>query len=429
MWSFNEEDKNNNGGYDQFNNNGVGGGQQGHNNNKKGPSSKKGLVPAVLLCTVVLAGTLMAGYTMGGGKFSLGSTPSATTGENSTTSSNVNVEDTTSSAYTAPTVSGVISSATEGKVESVAQKCLDASVLITVTGQGSGSGVIYDKDGYIITNYHVVGADAGEIKVTLFNGEVYDATYIYGDESLDVSVIKIEKTNCPTVEICDEALNYGEQIIVIGNALGNGFTLTSGYVSVPEREVTFSSTYETMTLVQIDAAVNNGNSGGGLFNTAGQLVGIVNAKLSGTTSSGASIDNTGYAIPISTVKRCINDLKEYGYVTGVARLGVSVYNYIEMPNGYKYSGVNVIASVTEGGSADLAGMKEGDILYSINGTAIDSFSTLKQMLTAYSVGDTVEFIIYRPNENASQTSNLQFYLRNCDEIKITLRFVEFNPNA
>lgn len=416
-------------------------GSSGNNNNR---NKKSGLIPAILLCAVLVIGTLMIGYTMGGGKISLGgygvdtttTTASADVSTEATTNAQGDVTTETSATtmattITAPEVTGAVSSATEGKIESVAQKCLNASVLIGVTtnsGSGSGSGVIYTQDGYILTNYHVVGNDTTGIKVTLFSGEEYDAKFVYGDESLDVSVIKIEKNDCSPVELCYDGLNYGEQIIVIGNALGNGFTLTSGYVSAPEREVTFSSTYETMTLVQIDAAVNNGNSGGGLFNTAGQLVGIVNAKLSGTTSAGASIDNIGFAIPISTVLRCVNDLREYGYVTGVARLGVQVQNYIEL-GGYKYTGVNVIAGVTPGGSAELAGLKEGDIIYALNGQTIDSFSTLKKMLTAYSVGDTIEITVYRPNENAGKTSNLNFYLRNCDEVTLTLTFVEFNPNA
>lgn len=416
-------------------------GSSGNNNNR---NKKSGLIPAILLCAVLVIGTLMIGYTMGGGKISLGgygvdtttTTASADVATEATTNAQGDVTTETSATtaattITAPEVTGAVSSATEGKIESVAQKCLNASVLIGVTtssGSGSGSGVIYTQDGYILTNYHVVGNDTTGIKVTLFSGEEYDAKFVYGDESLDVSVIKIEKNDCSPVELCYDGLNYGEQIIVIGNALGNGFTLTSGYVSAPEREVTFSSTYETMTLVQIDAAVNNGNSGGGLFNTAGQLVGIVNAKLSGTTSAGASIDNIGFAIPISTVLRCVNDLREYGYVTGVARLGVQVQNYIEL-GGYKYTGVNVIAGVVEGGSAQLAGIKAGDIIYALNGQSVDSFSTLKKMLTAYSVGDTIEITVYRPNENAGKTSNLNFYLRNCDELTLTLTFVEFNPNA
>lgn len=476
MWSFDEENNNgttpegnggennrgdNNGGYGgnyggygyNNNNNGYndynsynGGGYNGNGGPKKNPSPKKGLIPAVLLCVVVFAATLMIGYTMGGGKLSLGGagvetttvpttdTSGAADGTQSTDETTDIVTDITTQAttVTAPSVSGVSSGATEGKIQSVAEKCLNASVLITVTtstGSGSGSGVIYTTDGYILTNYHVVGSDATSITVTMFDGTEYDAVFVYGDESLDVSVIKIDKNDCTAVEICEDPLDYGEQIIVIGNSLGNGFTLTSGYVSAPEREVTFSSTYETMTLIQIDAAVNNGNSGGGLFNTAGQLVGIVNAKLSGTTSSGASIDNIGFAIPMSTVIRCVNDLKEYGYVTGVARLGIAVQNYLELPNGYKYSGYNVIYSLVPEGSAALAGLQKGDILYAINGQVIDSYSTLKQMLTAYSVGDTIKMTVYRPNGNALQTSNVQFYLRNCDEVTLDVTFVEFNPNA
>ncbi len=462
MWSFDEENKNetpeenggnnadgadtSSNGYNNYSNNGGMGG--GYNNPYGAPNGgnknkKSGLIPALLLCAVVIIGTLLIGYTMGGGKIALGGygaqttttdtadTSGSDTGTSQTEETTAQEETTAATTVTAPGVTGAVSSATEGKIESVAQKCLNASVLIKVTtssGTGSGSGVIYTQDGYILTNYHVVGADAQSVTVTLFSGEELEAKYIYGDESLDVSVIKIEKNDCSPVEICEDGLNYGEQIIVVGNALGNGFTLTSGYVSAPEREVTFSSTYETMTLVQIDAAVNNGNSGGGLFNTAGQLVGIVNAKLSGTTSAGASIDNIGFAIPMSTVLRCVNDLREYGYVTGVARLGVQVQNYIEL-GGYKYTGVNVISGITEGGSAQLAGIKVGDIIYAINGQTVDSFSTLKKMLTAYSIGDTVEFTVYRPNENAGKTTNLNFYLRNCEELTVTLTFVEFNPNA
>ena len=445
MLSFDDQNQNgynngsngdNNGYNNGYNNNGYNnGGDQGGPH--KGRSPKKGLIPAILLCVVVIAATLMIGYTLGGGRFSFGTGTAGTSGTTQATggadgtSDNTDNTSASTSKETAPSVTGSESVSPDGEIETVAERCLNASVLIKVTtdsGSGSGSGVIYTTDGYIITNYHVVGADAQSVKVTLYSGEEYDAKFIYGDESLDISVIKIDKNDCTAAQICSEPLNYGEQVIVIGNALGNGFTLTSGYVSAPEREVTFSSTYETMTLVQIDAAVNNGNSGGGLFNTAGQLVGIVNAKLSGTTSSGASIDNIGFAIPMSTVTRCINDLREYGYVTGVARLGVTVQNYVEL-NSYRYTGLSVINSLVPDGSAALAGLKNGDIIYAINGQTIDSFSTLKQMLTAYSVGDTIKLTVYRPNENASNTSNINFYLRNCEEVTVDLTFVEFNPNV
>ena len=183
-----------------------------------------------------------------------------------------------------------------------------------------------------------------------------------------------------------------------------------------------------MTLIQVDAAVNSGNSGGGLFNTAGQLVGIVNSKLSGTTSSGTAIESMGYAIPMSTVIKCINDLREYGYVTGVARLGISVSTSLKLGN-QSYSGVCIVKTLTSGGSAELAGIKIDDVLYKINGETISSYETLKKMITAYSVGDSVQITVLRPTESALKQTNPYAYLRECEEITLTLTFVEFNPNA
>ena len=298
---------------------------------------------------------------------------------------------------------------------------------MNIEGVGSGSGVIYTQDGYILTNYHVVSNNNKTITVTLFSGEKLTATYIYGDESNDISVIKIEKGDCTFAKVSGEKVTYMTPVMVIGNALGKGFNTTQGVVSAPASKVYFSSTYETMTLIQIDAAVNSGNSGGGLFNTAGELIGIVNAKLSGNSSSGATIEGMGYAIPISSVMKCVNDLKEYGYVTGAANLGVTVQNYLQIGN-TKYSLIPVTA-ITPGGSAEKAGIQVDDIIVAINGTEISSFETLKKILTAYSVGDTVEITIKRPTEEAKKQTNAYRYWEACQEIKISLTFVEFNPNA
>ncbi len=447
MWSFQDDENNsqndggnstNNYGYNNQNDGGNGGYNYGYNNygarndnggNNKKPKKHLGVI--ILLCVALVSVTVFAGYKMGmsGFNYSAATTPSD---QNTTTSpaeqngaTTPPVETTTSPAATAPTVTGVGNTAPTGYIEAVAPKCLNSTVIIR-TDSGSGSGVIYSSDGYIITNYHVVGADAKKIDVTLYSGETLAASYIYGDESLDITVIKIEKTGLAYAEICSDPVNYGTEVIVVGNALGEGFTLTVGYVSAPEREVTIS--YETMRLIQIDAAVNSGNSGGGLFNTAGQLVGIVNAKSSGTTSSGASIDNTGYAIPMSTVTRCISDLKEYGYVTGVARLGVTIQNYIDV-GGYRITGYVVVTGVSENGSAATSGLRAGDILYKFDGVDIESFTVLKQMLTKYSVGETATLTVLRPRENASSIVNPYGYLRECDEIEVKITFVEFNPNA
>jgi serine protease Do len=306
----------------------------------------------------------------------------------------------------------------------VVEKCLNASVLVSVENVGSGSGVIYTADGYIITNYHVVSNNDNKITVTLFSGEKLAAQYIYGDESNDVAVIKIEKSDCTYVTVSTSEVTYMMPVMVIGNALGKGFNSTQGVVSAPASKVYFSSTYETMTLIQIDAAVNSGNSGGGLFNTAGELIGIVNSKLSGKSNSGATIESMGYAIPMSTVIKCVNDLNRHGYVMGVARLGVTVDHYLQVMTQKFY----IVSEVSANGSAAKAGIQAGDILYTMNGKAITSFDELKRMLTAYSVGDTVEMTVLRPTASMESYTNVIQYLNDCQEIKITLKFVEFNPN-
>jgi len=415
---------------------GAGSGSYGGGNRPSRPK-KSGILPAILICAVIFLLTVATIYMMGD-NFSLSGigasrTSATTTGSNTGTSStNETTASTQGTTATAPGITTATGTAPTPPSyvywdAAVVEKCLNASVLITVENVGSGSGVIYDPNGYILTNYHVVSNGENKIKVTLFSGDVLEAKYIYGDESSDISVIKIEKSDCVYAKVSENAVTYMMPVMVIGNALGKGFNTTQGVVSAPASKVYFSSTYETMTLIQVDAAINSGNSGGGLFNTAGELVGIVNAKLSGTSTSGAIIESMGYAIPMSSVMKCVNDLHEYGYVKGVARLGVTVQNYLQIGNA-KYSFI-VVQSTTPNGSAQIAGLQKDDILLAINGTEITSFETLKKMLTAYSVNDTIELTIKRPTATATNQTNPYRYWEACDEIKITLKFVDFNPNA
>lgn len=408
------------------------GSENGYGSPKKPGRKPLGtLLPALIVCVAVFAGTIFIGSHFGNGNLSVGgkkTTVSTTLPQNTTGSTSL----TTGTQATAPAIvpgtsSGIPSVSYVQWDTDIVKRCLNASVLISVEKVGSGSGVIYTQDGYILTNYHVVSNNNNPISVTLFSGEVVSGQYIYGDENNDIAVIKIDKNDCVYADISTDNVTYMMPVMVIGNALGRGFNTTEGVVSAPASEVYFSSTYETMTLIQIDAAVNSGNSGGGLFNTAGQLIGIVNAKLSGTTSSGTTIESMGYAIPMSTVVKCVNDLRNYGYVTGVARLGVTVGNYIQLPNGYRY-GAYVVEGLAKGGSAELSGVKKGDILYEINGTKITTFETLKKMLTAYSVGDKVEFTVLRQVKEPTQYTDLREYLNEClEEVTVTLTFVEFNP--
>ena len=402
---------------------------------------KSGILPAILACAVIFFLTVATVYFMGDG-LSLGgigaikttASTQATSGTTGTTDGTQATSGTSSSTTgTQATAPSITTSSQATPVipsyaywdPAVVESCLNASVLISVENVGSGSGVIYTQDGYILTNYHVVSNNDSKITVTLFSGELLTATFIYGDESNDISVIKIEKNDCTFAKVSSSPVTYMMPVMVIGNALGKGFNTTQGVVSAPASEVYFSSSYETMTLIQIDAAVNSGNSGGGLFNTAGELVGIVNAKLSGTSSSGATIESMGYAIPMSSVIKCVNDLGNYGYVTGVARLGISANNYLQVGN--RYAELIVVKSVSSVGSAANAGVKADDIIHKINGQEITSFETLKKLLTAYSVGDTVELTIKRPTEEARKATNIYSYWELCETVTIQLTFIEFNP--
>ena len=305
----------------------------------------------------------------------------------------------------------------------VANECLKTVVEIYVTapsGSGAGSGVIYDPNGYIVTNYHVTDETATSIDVVLYDGTEYKAQFIYGDELADIAVIKIEKTDCDYAVFGDsEALTYGDLVLAIGNPQGLGLSVTDGIISRPGELVTVGNS--TMNLLRTSAAINGGNSGGGLFNLNGELVGIVNAKLAAST-----IDNIGYAIPSSTVVKCINDLRDHGYITGRARLGVTVETktYTSWP--YQYTLLQV-KDIFANGSAANSGLLEGDILYQYEGTNITSFEILSQQLTKYSVGDTIKLTVLRPTIEYTG-SNLQQYINSAQEVEIEITFVEFNPN-
>ena len=306
----------------------------------------------------------------------------------------------------------------------VANKSLKTVVEIyvkTSSTSGAGSGVIYDPNGYIVTNYHVANETCTSITVILYDGSQYKAQYIYGDELADLAVIKIEKTDCDYAVFGNsDQLTYGDMVLAIGNPQGLGLSVTNGIISRPGESVTLGDA--TMTLLRTSAAINSGNSGGGLFNLNGELIGIVNAKL-----ASSSIDNIGYAIPSSTVVKCINDLKDYGYITGRARLGVTVETkqYTSWP--YQYTLLQV-KEISENGSAANSDLRVGDILYRYQGMNITSYDVLSQQVTKYSVGDSIKLTVLRPTIEYTG-NNLQQYINSAEEVEITITFVEFNPNA
>ena len=306
----------------------------------------------------------------------------------------------------------------------VATKCIKSVVVIQVTsssGSGAGSGVIYDPNGYIVTNYHVANEACRTITVILYDGSSYDGTYIYGDELADIAVIKINKTNCDYATFGDSSkMTYGDAVVAIGNPLGYGLSVTTGVVSRPSETITIGNA--VMTLLRTDAAVNSGNSGGGLFNLDGELIGIVNAKIAANT-----VDNVGYAIPSLTVIKCLNDLKDYGYITGRARLGIEVKEQVIQSFWNSYVLIQV-TGIHADGSAAASGLQIGDIIYMCNGEGVTSYSVLSQQLGKYSPGDTITLTVYRPTIELTQ-SNLTEVLNTAEKIDIQITFKEFNPNA
>ncbi len=254
----------------------------------------------------------------------------------------------------------------------------------------SGSGFIITKDGYIVTNYHVIDGGS-EVKVTLNSGETYEAEVIGGDKDNDLAVLKVdpgEQELKPVVIGSTETLLVGDEVLAIGNPLGElTFSLSEGIVSCLDRKINVDGT--PLNMIQITAAVNSGNSGGPLFNLYGEVVGIVSAKYSSSSSySEASVEGLGFAIPIDDVLGYIKDIMENGQITSKPYLGIMAYqNSNESVSGVK-SGV-YIESVDEGGPADKAGLKGGDVITMIGIQTITSRDDISTLSRSYAAGDTV----------------------------------------
>ena len=260
--------------------------------------------------------------------------------------------------------------------------------------QGAGSGVIYSKDGYIITNNHVIEG-ASTIKVTLYDGSSYDATLVASDEQTDLAVIKIDKTDLTPVAIGNmDGLSVGDLVVAIGNPLGTlSGTATEGIISALEREITLDG--KTMTLIQTSASINPGNSGGGLFDQHGNLIGIVVAK-----SSGSDVEGLGFAIPCDKVSNVVKSLIENGYVEGRPAAGITIVDLTSAQKAMQY-GVSItgvyIQEVT-GENAKKAGLKAGDLIYYLDDVKITHSAILLKTIQSHQVGDTVEFTVVRDNE-------------------------------
>ena len=323
------------------------------------------------------------------------SADSSTTGEDSTPTSDelaLRMAQTEDGALTTPEI---VEKTADSVVEITTETVQTGTMLQQYISSGAGSGVIVTEDGYIITNHHVI-ENATSITVTLHNGESYPATLVGLDNQLDVALLKIEASGLTPASIGTSSdLLVGQTVVAIGNPLGQlGGTVTQGILSAKDRNITLDG--ETMTLLQTDAAVNPGNSGGGLFDAQGNLIGLVVAK-----SSGDDVEGLGFAIPIDNVVEVLDDLKEYGYVTGRVSLGVTLIdiNTDQMAWMYRVSEMGTyIYSMTKGSAADEAGLQPGDRIISVNGTDIESIDDLKALLENVSVGDSLQFEISRSGQ-------------------------------
>ena len=263
---------------------------------------------------------------------------------------------------------------------------------------GAGSGVIISSDGYILTCDHVVSG-ASNITVTIGDKD-YPATIIGEDSTSDIAVIKIEADGLTPAIVGDsDKLAVGDNVLAVGNPLGElGGTVTSGIVSALNRSVTIqgTSSTNTMSLVQMDASVSPGNSGGGLFNMNGELVGIVNAK-----SSSSDAEGLGFAIPINDAIKVAQDLLENGYVSGRPYMGIT---YLAVTDAQTAAQLNVsaygvyVVDVVQGGPADKAGLKAGDRIVSIDGTEIAQRDDLGTLIQQHTAGDTLSITVARDGQ-------------------------------
>jgi serine protease Do len=258
----------------------------------------------------------------------------------------------------------------------------------------SGSGFILSDDGYVVTNYHVVEGQ-NRLQVVMYDGTTYEAEYIGGNESNDIALIKVDAQNLPPVTIGSSSdLIVGDQVVAIGNPLGElASTLTVGYVSAKDRIVT--SDGSQINMLQTDAAINPGNSGGPLFNMYGEVVGITTAKYSGASTSGATIEGIGFAIPIDDVMPLVDDLKNYGYINS-AYLGVMVSDmdaetaaYYRLPMGA------YVQEVTAGYCAEEAGLQAGDIIVALGEYEVECVTDLTRALRKFKAGDTTTITVWR----------------------------------
>ena len=270
------------------------------------------------------------------------------------------------------------------------------SCVLQSSATSSGTGIVMSEDGYIITNYHVIEG-AEQMFVLLEDDSTYSASLVGGDETTDLAVLKIEATGLTPAEFGNsDALRVGDAVVAIGDPLGIELrsTMTDGIVSAINRDLNLSG--RQMTLIQTNAALNSGNSGGPLINCYGQVIGINTMKMSSYSSTSATVEGLGFAIPITAAKPILDELISQGYVSGRPAIGIQGQTldlrtqvFFHMPSGV------VITAVEAGSDAEAKGLEPDDVIVSFNGTAISSLEDLVAAKNDLGSGDVVTLTIYR----------------------------------
>lgn len=286
----------------------------------------------------------------------------------------------------------------------------------TQVATATGTGIVMTSEGYIITNAHVIydnntdtnyGKATG-VSVLMSDKTEYEATIIGYDTDTDIAVLKIDASGLTSAEFGNsDDLQVGELVLAIGNPLGFELfgSVTSGIVSALNREININD--KKMNLIQTDAAINSGNSGGPLINSYGQVIGINSAKMTSTYSS-ASVEGLGFAIPITQAKTIIDDLINYGYVKGRPQLGITCIDVDESTASlYNMTVGAYVRSVTPNGAAALAGIQEGDIIIGVNGTAVSTADELNEKKNEFNAGDTITLTISRKGKDTDIQVTLQ----------------------
>ena len=298
---------------------------------------------------------------------------------------------------------GVPTSASEDagalSLQEIYRRCSGSVVSIisvTQSGKASGTGIIMSADGYIITNHHVI-ENAQAVSVLMNDDKEYTASIVGSDETSDLAVLKIEASGLQAAEFGDSSvLQVGDSVVAIGDPLGVTLrgTMTDGIISAINRDLTVND--RTMNLIQTNAALNNGNSGGPLINCYGQVIGINTMKMSNFYSSSTTVEGIGFAIPIDTAKPIIDELIEKGYVSGRPAIGIdgetlpATYRiYYRLPEGI------YVTRVYASSDAAAKGISEGDIITAINGIDVTTMEQLNRVKNQFTAGQTVTLTIYR----------------------------------